>query len=821
MSGGFLRFAAFGGIKARRRLKFDHERFLGIWMMKSMNIKSVLGVGIILILTAGIAHPIGIDAAPTYKPIDIIKRALNTSGNEILSVDRGQRIIYEICFVNNNDSALTGVSLVDEIPYQVDFVEAHIGNVIGVYNSTERTFTWLYGNLEAGESACLEIVVDVKEDATLNTIISNFVWIKCNEATPSSSVLDLPLGVTLVRLDNVSISPDAVAPGETGKDITATLEFPAGISQSDIDPNDEPALYYQLRSSNEFVLIDRGVADLAGTESKPVISITFDLEKLMSVLSGTGQFNLRIKGKLKSGEFYYGDVTIEIISEQEPPGNASIDVYMENIWDYNDPADDSDLTYEFRLRIELGGIDSVLEKNVTGVEFLTPAGKTFQIPKKAGQWWGNIWTSYEYDAEWDWATWEYTAKSTKLADLKLYGDGQYTFTITYKDGSKDQASAWFGIPGTTDPIPQPTQEPVLSFPQQDQTAESPVTFTWKPCTDANVSEIGLQMRELEHDDFKEGYVDAGEIKWGPVVLTDGSWQAELIFEQTAVDTSQLENNVFFSFSKSSRSRYDFTTTGYPRNTYEVWGGEIFLDEYSDIDEIEANGYVMLGKTDGENATFSGEYTYYLIAARGQFAIDSIQGPDDTYYYSFAPGMRTLNIKDENYLLGPPDGQYAIVGTGSPLFEDDYSGYIAFSNPGKWKELTVIAISDITPAAEPVEVQSLSITPNVMRRNGSGNHITAAFRFPQGITQSDIDPDDQPALYYQDRDTNQYILIGKASSVVMSGTEDRPAITARFSRSELMNKVPYYGGVNLKIEGKLNGQTYYGFATIHITIFAGD
>jgi uncharacterized repeat protein (TIGR01451 family) len=350
MSGGFLRFAAFGGIKARRRLKFDHERFLGIWMMKSMNIKSVLGVGIILILTAGIAHPIGIDAAPTYKPIDIIKRALNTSGNEILSVDRGQRIIYEICFVNNNDSALTGVSLVDEIPYQVDFVEAHIGNVIGVYNSTERTFTWLYGNLEAGESACLEIVVDVKEDATLNTIISNFVWIKCNEATPSSSVLDLPLGVTLVRIDNVSISPDAVAPGETGKDITATLEFPAGISQSDIDPNDEPALYYQLRSSNEFVLIDRGVADLAGTESKPVISITFDLEKLMSVLSGTGQFNLRIKGKLKSGEFYYGDVTIEIISEQEPPGNASIDVYMENIWDYNDPADDSDLTYEFRLR---------------------------------------------------------------------------------------------------------------------------------------------------------------------------------------------------------------------------------------------------------------------------------------------------------------------------------------------------------------------------------------------------------------------------------------------------------------------------------------
>jgi uncharacterized repeat protein (TIGR01451 family) len=788
-----------------------------------MNIKSVLGVGILLILTAAAAQPAGIDAAPNYKPIDIIKRALDTSGYEIESAESGQRIVYEICFVNNNNSAVTSVSLVDELPNEVVFVEPHIQHGTGVYDSTDRIFTWLYGTLEAGESACLELVVDVKPYLAMNRIISNFVWIECNEATPSSSVLDLPIGVPLLRIGNVIINPNELRRSEAAnKNITATMAFPEGKRQSDIDPNDEPELYYQPRNTNEFVFVEKGAADLGGTEDDPVISITFDLEKLMGVLSGSGEFKLRIKGKLKSGQFYYGDAFINIIPEQGTPGNVSIDVYMEHIWDYNDPADNSDLRYEFRLRIEVGGIDSLLEKNVTAVEFLTPAGKTFQIPKKAGQWWGNIWTSYEYDADWQQATWEYRVIFTKFADLQVYGDGQYTFNIIYKDGSHDQASAWFGIPGTTNPIPQPTQEPVLNFPMQNQTAESPVTFTWKPCTDENVSEIGLQLRELEYGDFREGYVDAGETKLGPVVLTDGSWQADLIFDQTVTDTSQLDNNVFFSFSKSSRSRYDFTVTGYPRTSYEVWGGETFLDGYFDIDEIEANGYVKLGESDGKTATFSGEYTYYLIATRGQFALDSIEGSNGSYYSSFESSGQwdMLNISDENNLLGPPDGQTAIVGTGSPLNEDDFSGYIAFTNPGKWKGLTVIT-GEISPAKEPVEVQNLIILPNMLRRNGTGAYITAAIQFPQGITRSDIDPNDQPELYYQDRNTNQFILIGKASALVQSGTEDRPAITAYFSRPELMNKVPYYGGVNLKIEGKLNEQSYYGFATIHITIFAGD
>ena len=136
-------------------------------------------------------------------------------------------------------------------------------------------------------------------------------------------------------------------------------------------------------------------------------------------------------------------------------------------------------------------------------------------------------------------------------------------------------------------------------------------------------------------------------------------------------------------------------------------------------------------------------------------------------------------------------------------------------------LPTIADVNIVTGESLLEVDNLSITPNELRRNGTSPNITAVVQFPIGIKQSDINLNDRPELYYQERNTNKSILIGKGSLPVLSGTEDRPTITVNFSRPELMNAVPYYGGVWLKIKGKLKEQPYYGYAFIHITIFAGD
>ncbi len=80
--------------------------------------------------------------------------------------------------------------------------------------------------------------------------------------------------------------------------------------------------------------------------------------------------------------------------------------------------------------------------------------------------------------------------------------------------------------------------------------------------------------------------------------------------------------------------------------------------------------------------------YYVIGSRGQFLLDSIKGSDGSYYSSFEPDSGAYNVSDEDNILGPPDGQCAIVG-GDIFWGDEFSGYIYFTNPNNWKGITVI------------------------------------------------------------------------------------------------------------------------------------
>jgi len=121
----------------------------------------------------------------------------------------------------------------------------------------------------------------------------------------------------------------------------------------------------------------------------------------------------------------------------------------------------------------------------------------------------------------------------------------------------------------------------------------------------------------------------------------------------------------------------------------------------------------------------------------------------------------------------------------------------------------------------LEVANLDITPNQLRRNGTSPNIMAVVRFPQGILKSDIDENDQPELYYQDRDSGDFILIGEGNQII-SGTENNPGIRVLFNRAELMDALYGYGEFTLRVESALKtGRTYVGEATILVTRFAGD
>ena len=102
--------------------------------------------------------------------------------------------------------------------------------------------------------------------------------------------------------------------------------------------------------------------------------------------------------------------------------------------DYEYP--DEDLIYEFTFRVQS-------DASITLVEFLTPAGHTFGVPKIAEN--GGI------------AYWEYYVSFSVESGLEDYGDGTYTITVFYEGGGQDQTTAWFGIPRKDVYMPQPTQ----------------------------------------------------------------------------------------------------------------------------------------------------------------------------------------------------------------------------------------------------------------------------------------------------------------------------------------------------------------------------
>ena len=646
-----------------------------------------------------------------------------------------------------------------------------------------------------------------------------------------------------------------------------------------------------------------------------------------------------------------------------PPKNISdyvSDISIGQIWDYGDPTDNTDLVYEFYLEIySFGDTAMNTNTNVDSVEFQTPAGNTFQIPKLPGQSSDGIWTSFQYEYfEYDpnfWvedAIWEYRARLTDLADLHAYGDGEYTIILHHTDGSKSQTTAWFGNPDTQEPIPQPTQEPVLTFPftLHRQTVESPVTFNWEPCTDPNTEYIFIDVDGLGTAWLgdKWGEFEKTETSWGPLYLPDGFWDVDLFFapwepwEQPWPDYNN-DDGIWIDTLKLSKSRYRFTVEGSPWTMYEVWGGNTLIDRsegsYENIVDLITNGYEKLGKSDEQTATFSGQYEYYLIATVGEFLLDSIQGSDKSHYSSFEFNDDIVNAYDEDNLLGPPDGRCAVVGGVNNAW-DDYSGYFVFANPGNWEGLTVftsdvnlnlsksivgtfyesgnispndtftygiyfdsndftqditeITVVDILPdevsfvsadgnelsgtydpdkhtytwlhpslapesviemqltvqvnpdvapgttitnfvtinsnetppsttsvdvkVIPPLEVADVIITPDILRRNGTSQYITAVVKFPAGIQQSEIDPANIPQLYYQDRDTGDFILIGNGSRPVLSGTQ----ITTLFDRAELMDAIYGYGEFTLAVVGQLKSSlTFYGYENIHISKFTGD
>jgi hypothetical protein len=191
------------------------------------------------------------------------------------------------------------------------------------------------------------------------------------------------------------------------------------------------------------------------------------------------------------------------------------------IWDYNEPANPNDLRHFFFTAIETDSTVNLVEVN-------TPAGDTFTIPNDVNTQLGDIQTRHSVDNNTH--LWEYEAEFNDVAELDNYGDGTYTITVHYLDDSNGQTTVWFGIPGDSNAIPQPIQEPNLIFPPHNGSVTSPVTFQWEPCTDVNATSIHLWLENQDANDKVGNAFSPTDTNSDPIVLSEGIWEAQLCFD---------------------------------------------------------------------------------------------------------------------------------------------------------------------------------------------------------------------------------------------------------------------------------------------------
>ena len=177
------------------------------------------------------------ETPPTTTSVDVIvaNNALNLSKTilgavegEVAWVDINAPVTYTICFDNNdNNFAVTEVSVVDILPDEVTFVSADGGKTGGKYDPATHTYTWSYPLLESGAAICLGLVVNVNPDVAPATTFTNSVIIDSNETPPSTASVD---ATTYYSPLNISKSVSGAVGGELkwvgpNEKVTYTIQF--------------------------------------------------------------------------------------------------------------------------------------------------------------------------------------------------------------------------------------------------------------------------------------------------------------------------------------------------------------------------------------------------------------------------------------------------------------------------------------------------------------------------------------------------------------------------------------------------------------------
>ncbi len=172
--------------------------------------------------------------------------------------------------------------------------------------------------------------------------------------------------------------------------------------------------------------------------------------------------------------------------------------------------------------------------------------------------------------------------------------------------------------------------------------------------------------------------------------------------------------------------------------YEVWAGNTdYRDEpgyWTIFHDIDEHGYVRLGQSNGGPLTVSGNYQFYVIAAKGTTLVDAVRGSDSSYYSG--PVFTDDYWEPGNY-LGAPDNVYTEVGYSGQfeVFDQSFTGWIVLENPGTWTGLTVLTGGGETTV-------TASANPSQVVANGTSySTITITITDEDGSPMQGVDPAD--------------------------------------------------------------------------------
>lgn len=248
--------------------------------------------------------------AVSYSPLnlskDIVGAVVNgTPVEKIECVSPGDVIKYRICFDNNdNDYAVTGVSVVDILPTEMSFVTADGNGVYGHYDVNAHTYTWLYPVVLPKVSTCLELVVQANQDAAGDTMLTNSATISSGQTPPTTVHADVvTCGIPLQA--ELCIIPRVIRSGSFGvpSKILVIVALPPGVAKTDME-----GTLLTLQPGT----IEASDLSIHDTGKRVKVLAFFDKARVISAAGGYGKVKLKVAGKLKSGRSFVGEGFVSI-----------------------------------------------------------------------------------------------------------------------------------------------------------------------------------------------------------------------------------------------------------------------------------------------------------------------------------------------------------------------------------------------------------------------------------------------------------------------------------------------------------------------------